>query len=244
MIPAYEKNSPQSLTPWYCYKGGEPDPGLPAFFDDVNWQWIKDGEKKFSVIRTEIENLLKQKHGILEPYFHTSLIETGKWEVVDFYFWNKKHEAHCAACPELAQWLKEIPGMTTAGVSRLAPHTEIKPHPGDTNTIARCHFGLVIPAGLPECGIKVKGETRAWEEGKFTVFCDSFIHSAWNYSDKFRYVLIIDVVLPRFIEQQKEISKNVRSFLRLQELMEKRPWIRKLPGPILGMMRHFFKFTS
>lgn len=244
MIPPYDINSTTPLDIWYCFKGGQPGKELPTYFDQHNWEWASEGEQKSEIIRTEIENLLSKKNNILDPYFNTSLVENGKWDTMEFYFWNKKNEANCAACPEISKWLSSIPGLTSAGVSRLSPGAEIKPHPGDTNGIARCHFGLSIPAGLPECGIMVQGEKRKWEEGKILVFCDAYVHSAWNHTDKFRYIMIIDVVLPRFLEKQKEISANVRSFLRLQELMGRKSWVGKLPGSIRGLIRHFYKFTS
>lgn len=243
MSEVYEADSSHPVNIWYCYKGGSPDARMPSYFNTQNWKWIAEGERRFTAIREEIDRLLASKHQ-LESYFNTALIETGKWEVLDFYFWGRKNEAHCKACPELSQWLDTIPGLTTAGVSRLAPHTEIKPHPGDTNAIARCHFGLSIPAGLPECGIMVNGEKRAWNEGKILAFSDAYIHSAWNHTDQFRYVLILDVVLPRFLGKKKSIAANVKSFLRLQAFLQKHAWAARLPGPLLGVIRHYFKFTG
>jgi len=244
MIPAYEKDSTTQVKPWYSYKGGTANPSLPSYFDNTGWSWITDGEKQFSVFRDEIESLITKKTGVVEPYFHTSLVQQGKWEVVNFIFWSKRNQENCSACPQLTKWLDTIPGITTAGVSRLSPGAEIKPHIGDTNMIARCHLGLIIPAGLPLCGIQVNGEERAWQEGKFTVFCDAYEHSAWNKTDSYRYVLIVDVVLPRFAHKKKQIAANVQSFLKLQELMERRPWVNKLPGPVLGVIRHYFKYLS
>lgn len=181
----------------------------------------------------------------MQAYFNSSFIGgEGKWEVLNFYFWGKADKENCAACPDLHQFLKTIPGLVTASVSRLSPHTEIKEHFGDTNTVARCHLGLVIPKKLPECGIEVNGEKRAWQEGKWLLFCDAFVHHAWNNSDQFRYVLILDVVLPRFLEQENTITANVRSLLKLQKIIGKKPWIGKLPGPFLGVLRHFYKFTE
>ncbi len=228
--------------PWYSYMGGSYHGPLPPFYDHVKWGWLKDAEKLFPVVKAEIETLLSTKNNSLEPYFNSSLT-TGKWEVLNFYFWGEMNEKNCAACPELNRLLKTIPGLLTATVSKLSPHTEIHPHMGDTNLIARCHLGLVIPAQLPDCGIDVNNEQRSWQEGKWIIFCDAFTHSAWNRTDQPRFVLIVDVVLPEFISQKKNITANVRSLLKLQKLIGKKSWIGKLPGPILGMLRHFYKFT-
>lgn len=242
MIPVYEKGSEIPLPPWYSYKGGKYHGNLPAFFDTTNWKWTRESELLYPTIRFEIESLLGRKNNVLEPYFNSSLVsENGKWEVVHFYFWGKEMKENCDACPELMRVLSHIPGMLNAGISRLSPHTEIKPHYGDTNMIARCHFGLSIPEGLPNCGLKVKDETREWQNGKWLVFCDAHEHYAWNKSDKFRYVLIVDVVLPRFVDQTKNIAANVRSLLALQKRLDKSPWMKKLPGVVKAVMRQWYK---
>jgi aspartyl/asparaginyl beta-hydroxylase (cupin superfamily) len=241
---AQKNNSLQDIKPWYSYMGGSYHGPLPSFYDELKWEWLKEAEKLFPVLKSEIETLLSAKNNSLEPYFNSSLASgKGKWEVLNFYFWGKAEEKNCAACPELDRQLKKIPGLLTAIVSRLAPHTEIHPHVGDTNMIARCHLGLIIPAKLPDCGIDVNNEQRSWEEGKWIVFCDAYTHSAWNRTDQPRFVLIVDVVLPEFAEQTKEIAANVRSLLKLQKLIGRKSWIGKLPGPVLGVIRHFYKFT-
>jgi aspartyl/asparaginyl beta-hydroxylase (cupin superfamily) len=231
-----------NIQPWYSYMGGSYHGPLPAFYDANAFEELRGIENQFSVVKSEIETLLSAKNNSLEPYFKSSLV-TGKWEVLNFYFWGEANEKNCAACPELNRLLKKIPGLLTATVSRLSPQTEIHPHMGDTNLIARCHFGLVIPATLPDCGIDVNNEQRSWEEGKWLVFCDAFTHSAWNRTHEPRFVLIVDVVLPAFIEQKKNITANVRSLIKLQKLIDKKPWVGKLPGPFLGALRHFYKFT-
>jgi aspartyl/asparaginyl beta-hydroxylase (cupin superfamily) len=240
-----EKISDTSVKPWYSYQGVKYDGKFPAFFDPENWKWIRESEKIFPAIRLEIEKLLSQKNNILEPYFNSSLVnENGKWEVVNFYFWGKENKTNCDSCPELNRLLKSIPGMLSAGISRLAPHTEIHPHFGDTNMILRCHLGLSIPEGLPNCGLKVKDETREWQNGKWLVFCDAHEHSAWNKTDKFRYILIVDVALPEFVEKKKNIAANVRSLLLLQKKLDKNPWMKKLPGLVLALMRRWYKYLG
>jgi aspartyl/asparaginyl beta-hydroxylase (cupin superfamily) len=240
------KNSAETslnIKPWYSYMGGNYQGPLPGFYDELDWYELKEGEKLFPVIKHEIELLLSEKNHSLEPYFNSGLTN-GKWEVLNFYFWGEANENNCAACPELTRFLKSIPGLLSATVSKLSPYTDIHPHVGDTNLIARCHLGLVIPAKLPDCGIMVNNEYRSWEEGKWVIFCDAYRHSAWNRTCQPRFVLIVDILLPEFRVQRKEIVANVRSLLKLQELLGRKPWMNKLPGPVLGVLRHFFKFTS
>src|SRR5262249_34154319 len=71
-------------------------------------------------------------------------------------------EGALAQCPRTAQAIAAIPGLTTAGFSRLAPGAHIQPHEGWVTTVYRAHLGLVVPDG---CALRVGNETRAWREG-------------------------------------------------------------------------------
>ena len=226
---------------WYAFRGRPFPGGPPAFYNGGEIPALAEMKKNYLLIRNEIENLLTGRSGALEPYFDSSLVLEGKWEVVDFYFWGQRNEKNCDACPGLEKMLKNIPGLLSAGLSRLAPHTEIHTHIGDTNAIARCHLGLSVPSGLPNCGLQVKDEKREWKEGEWLVFCDAFPHRAWNNTDKARYVLLIDFILPEFKSQQEEIVKDIRSWMKLQALFVRRPWVKKMPGALLGIIRRFYK---
>ena len=75
----------------------------------------------------------------------------------------------------------------------MRPGVHVWPHCGPTNCRVRCHLGLVTPPG-PR--IRVGNETRAWEQGRFIIFDDSFEHEVWHDGESVRLVLIIDVWHP------------------------------------------------
>jgi aspartyl/asparaginyl beta-hydroxylase (cupin superfamily) len=75
----------------------------------------------------------------------------------------------------------------------LAPHTEIPRHHGLANYKLVAHLALDIPG---DCGIRVGGHARSWQQGQVLLFDDSFAHEAWNHSDRHRTVLIFDVWHP------------------------------------------------
>lgn len=79
--------------------------------------------------------------------------------------------------------------MTTAGFSCLAAGTHIVLHVGYTNTVLRCHLGLIVP---DDCALRVGNQTNNWVEGKCFVFDDTVEHEAWNHGDKARIILLID----------------------------------------------------
>lgn len=124
------------------------------------------------------------------PWPERELYATG-WTVFGFYFFGREIDGNCARCPRTAAAVRDVPGLTTAGFSRMAPGTHIRPHVGFTSAVLRCHLGLVVRDG---CAIRVGGETRSWEAGKCLIFDDTLEHEAWNRSDGDRIVLLLDFV--------------------------------------------------
>ena len=111
----------------------------------------------------------------------------------------------------------------------LEPQSKIKQHCGDTNAIIRIHLPIVVPKGLPECGLTVDGIEKEWQEGKVLMFNDAQQHSAKNESDERRIVLILDVIRPEFLTKKYEISARVINGLIWQWMTQKNPKVRKLP---------------
>jgi len=97
---------------------------------------------------------------------------------------------NCARCPETTRLIENIPGMKTAFFSILAPGKYIPEHRGLYKGFIRYHLGIKVPKPFNQCGIKVDGEIRHWEEGKSLIFDDTFTHEAWNLSEEFRVVLL------------------------------------------------------
>jgi aspartyl/asparaginyl beta-hydroxylase (cupin superfamily) len=112
-----------------------------------------------------------------------------RWEVYGLYAFGRKIERNCELCPTTTQLVEAIPGLTTAGFSRLRAHSRILPHIGYSHAVLRCHLGLIVPGG---CGLRVGAEVRAWIPGQCLVFDDTLEHEAWNDSDDDRTVLLID----------------------------------------------------
>jgi len=159
------------------------------FLDTSEFPFTALLESRWTVIRHEFRQLAPQQ---LMPWPETDLYD-GAWDVFGLWALGKRLEENCRLCPETASTVESIAGITTAGFSRLAPGTRIVPHCGYTNTVWRCHLGLIVPA---DCGLRVGEETRHWQEGKCLVFDDTLMHGAWNDSRLPRIVLLVDFVRP------------------------------------------------
>ncbi len=153
-----------------------------------------------------------------------------QWKTMGLYFWKFTMHANCRKCPETVRLLKSIPGLTSFSLSVLEAGANINPHQGDTDAIYRCHVGLSIPAGLPDCGFQVGSEIRAWEEGKALPFCDAHTHTAWNHTKVRRLILIADVMRPEYINQQNRICASVLASSVLQMLYERFPFFSHRTG--------------
>lgn len=116
-------------------------------------------------------------------------IYTGDWTVFPFYKFGEKIALTCAICPATAALIETVPGMVTAGFSRLAPGTHITPHTGYTDAVLRFHLGLTEAT---DCGLRVGDETRGWHPGSAFVFDDTNEHEAWNRGTAERVILLLD----------------------------------------------------
>jgi len=106
-------------------------------------------------------------------------------------------------------------------ISALDPGGHIPPHSAAWNAILNLHLGLVIPN---DCGIKVRGENKTWEEGKCILFDECFEHEAWNYGDTTRFILFANVWHPEL--SPAEIA-FLDIFMSLVDLGEQSPHAQK-----------------
>lgn len=116
-------------------------------------------------------------------------IYAGDWSVFPFYKFGERLAPTCAACPRTTALIESVPGMVTAGFSRMAPGTHIKPHTGYTGAVLRFHLGLT---DAEDCGLRVGSEVRGWSPGSAFVFDDTQEHEAWNRGGAPRTVLLLD----------------------------------------------------
>lgn len=169
------------------------------FLSVDEFPWARRLEAGWQDIRAELEVVLAHQSDL--PAFHeitadVSDISDSNWKTFFFYGYGFKAESNCARCPKTAALLAEVPGLTTAFFSILAPGKHIPPHRGPWRGVLRYHLGLLIPEPAEACGISVGGEIAHWREGESMIFDDCYEHLAWNDTDRTRVVLFLDVLRP------------------------------------------------
>jgi ornithine lipid ester-linked acyl 2-hydroxylase len=186
-------------------------PGLPEveFHDRKLFPGLQALEEATEEIRAEFQALLSAEAAEMVPYVQfpdrmplrqwKELNNNTKWTAIHLIQNGWAVEPNARHCPRTMEAISkmdqpQVPGASPVAMfSLLAPHTNIPPHRGATNTRLVCHLPLIVP---PNCGFRVGAIRREWRTGEAFVFDDTIEHEAWNNSDELRVVLILDVWPP------------------------------------------------
>jgi beta-hydroxylase len=163
------------------------------FLDPQQFDFISALESHWESIRAEY---LALPEDLFAPWVQRQM-HGGGWAVFGLYALGRPIPAASATCPNTTQALRQVPGLSMAGFSRLAPRTHVKPQVGWAASVYRLHLALAVPPG---CRLRVAAETRTWHEGHCLVFDDTVEHEAWNDADSPRGVLLLDFLRPGRID--------------------------------------------
>ena len=198
---------------WYTDKGFPYPENDSNYYDVKDFPALADIEKHWDEIKPEIKRFIDEKDKSFRANSYQNINIEGAWSSLPFIFWSGiLSNEFRKKCPVSWAYLMKIKGITSLSLSLLSPHSSIARHRGDTNAVIRCHLGIEVPERLPQCGLKVKEEERGWAEGKWLLFNDACIHSAWNNSDMRRIVLIIDVIRPEFLKRKTDICTHILTY--------------------------------
>jgi aspartyl/asparaginyl beta-hydroxylase (cupin superfamily) len=159
------------------------------YLDPAKFSYIPTIEASAAEVRKEC---LALPTNAFDPWVQREMYGTG-WDVYGLIAWGHILPASQRSCPATTTMLMGIPGVQTAGFSRLRPGAHITPHRGWVTNVYRIHLGLMVPES---CAMTVAGETKAWQEGRCLIFDDTSLHESWNRSHSDRFVLLLDVLRP------------------------------------------------
>ena len=118
------------------------------------------------------------------------------WQAFFFYRRGKRYADNHARCPVTSEVLDSldlcrIPAQAPEiCFSVLRPQSQINAHHGVSNIRLVMHLPLIVP---PDCALNlVDAGTHHWREGELVMFDDTYLHEAWNRSDKTRVILLMD----------------------------------------------------
>jgi ornithine lipid ester-linked acyl 2-hydroxylase len=179
----------------YTWRAARDWSGAGSVFEDTaQYPFAAELERNWQAIRDEMVAL---RSGFI-AWPEKSLYGDAGWSTFGLYAFGQKQAANCALCPRTTALVEAIPGLVTAGFSRLAPGTHIQPHCGYdeySRYVLRLHLGLETNA---DCALRVGDESRRWQEGRAFIFCDATEHEAWNRGETTRTILLLDFKNPRY----------------------------------------------
>lgn len=155
-------------------------------------------QENWQVIRDEAENLLALKK-IKAAEQHddagfNSFFKNG-WKRFYLKWYDASHPSAERLCPRTYALLQSIPTVKAAMFAELPPGGKLNPHRDPFAGSMRYHLGLSTPND-DRCFIDVDGERHSWRDGQGVVFDETYIHWAFNGSDRDRVILFCDVERP------------------------------------------------
>ena len=169
---------------------------LPKHLITKKGRQYKDwhGSKDF----VKLANLHKTKDGWINGWSVDGSINK-RWLNWGLVYDGKVLKKNCERCPRTAFLLKQLlPHIRVAGFSWMKPKSVIKAHTDSTglkfNSLAY-HLGLSVP---DDCALQVRSQRVYEKNGLSFMFDATFLHYAYNMSNKNRYILYIDFNLKDF----------------------------------------------
>lgn len=144
----------------------------------------------------------------------------GGWKVFPFNVFGTWIPENCKECPVLYKFLKGIKGLRMAGLSRLRPGVSLDLHEGYgkySNDIFRCHYGIDVP---DNCSLMVGDKVKFHRNDEWIIFDDSKPHTAANYGNRDRIVLLLDIERPSNIEKGKSTAAYSKEILELMNMVK------------------------
>lgn len=198
-------------------------PGLPntPYHDPELQPWAPQLRAAFPRIRAEAVRIVEEDRRLPNFVPDTARVEdyvsgegaAPSWEAFFFYRRGVRFDANHRRAPETSAVLESIElcrideQAPEILFSVLKPGSHINAHHGVSNVRLVMHLPLVVP---PDCALNLvdRGEHR-WEEGRLVMFDDTFLHEAWNRSDRTRIVLLMDCWNPHLSAVEKLAVKQL-----------------------------------
>lgn len=168
-------------------------------------------EKQFQVLQEHWQTIRDEVATILNEEGHFSdegeqLLHVGDWKQYELFSRGEKIQENCEKTPVTCGLIEKFPEARSCKrgqvkFSVLDPGTHIWPHCGPTNSRLRAH--LALDAETERTFIRVAEQNRAWKEGNWLIFDDSFEHEVWHNGTVPRLVLIVDFWHPGLDEYQR-----------------------------------------
>jgi beta-hydroxylase len=153
-----------------------------------NWQMIRD-----EALRLFDEGYIRAAATYNDLGFN-SFFKRG-WKRFYLKWYGEFLPSAQALCPQTTALLANIKCVNAAMFALLPPGSRLGKHRDPFAGSLRYHLGLSTP-NSERCAIVVDGEPYYWRDGEAVMFDETFIHYAYNETDKPRLILFCDIERP------------------------------------------------
>ncbi|MED5238612.1 MAG: aspartyl/asparaginyl beta-hydroxylase domain-containing protein [Pseudomonadota bacterium] len=125
----------------------------------------------------------------------SSFYKDGRWTSFYLKVYDNKLPSAYELAPKTMALLDQMPTMNIALFAVLMPGKKLNRHHDPFAYTVRYSLGLSTPND-EGCGLTINEDDYIWRDGESVVFDETYIHSAWNNTDKPRIILMTDVDRP------------------------------------------------
>src|SRR5690606_17793858 len=97
--------------------------------------------------------------------------------------------------PKTLELINQIPGMNLALFAVLMPGKKLGQHHDPFAYTLRYSLGLSTP-NSERCGLTIDDKEYVWRDGDGVVFDETYLHAAYNETDRPRVILMTDIDRP------------------------------------------------
>ncbi|MGB5398274.1 MAG: aspartyl/asparaginyl beta-hydroxylase domain-containing protein [Gammaproteobacteria bacterium] len=163
----------------------------PGYFPELkiiedNWQLIRD-----EALALYEKGLIAKKDDLQASSFY----KDNRWTSFYLKVYDNDIPSAKQLAPKTMELIDQVPSMNIALFACLNPGKKINNHHDPFAYTLRYSLGLSTPNSAVS-GLVVNGEDYTWADGESIIFDETYMHSAYNDSDRPRIILMTDIDRP------------------------------------------------
>ena len=160
------------------------------FFDTSNWKYTKPLLDAYDGLLSEFDQFAREEWSCTGKYYTNSYSKSEQWKCLAFMTKSQRHEENIDRCPTVKRLLDELPIYDTCAFTILHGGAHIPIHTGFSDRHLRVHLGIRTDG---QAWIRVKDQTRHWQEKQVLIFDDWAEHEVRNPSLNHRVIFLFDI---------------------------------------------------
>lgn len=170
---------------------------LTPRIDTKNFPELKLLEDNWEVIRDEALQLYQQGHIAIkeDDLPGSSFYKDNRWTSFYLKIYDNQIPSAYQLAPKTMELINQVPSMRMALFACLNPGKKLNRHHDPFAYTLRYSLGLSTPNDK-DCALTVNGDDYQWADGDSILFDETYHHSAHNYTDKPRIILMTDLDRP------------------------------------------------